>query len=909
MSSTQTGFNQTTEAAFAGRFAVGDGAALSPGELLGEFRIESLVGSGGMGEVYRALQLQPVQRVVAIKRLRARELTASERAWFELERQILAQMQHPAIAQLFDAGTLPDGSPYLVIEFLDGAPLVAHAQSHRLTLVQRLELYLALLDGVAHAHQRGVIHRDLKPSNVLVTVVDGRSAPKIIDFGIASTAATNESYSAGTRMYMAPEQARGEMVDVRADIHALGVMLGELLTELRPDQALGADGRPLPPSRQLAMADAAHLATLSRHIGIDAATLKSRLAFELDPIFHCATAPAAEQRYASVLALKADLQAVLERRPVSVHPGGRWYRWQRFAVRHALPLALSGLALTGLIAGLVLALVGLSEANTQRAVALARQAELTRISAFQQRMLTQVDPAIFGRQLLDDQRTQLLRLPVVDEGGDERRAALERLIELSNAADLARGAIETQLLDRAERAIEADFANEPVLAAQLRRALAEVYLSVGSFARAAELGAAARHGFATVHGPTSDEALGMTEVQVSALFKLGKATEALAVSQELRALAASRPADDVVRIEIARWHAEVLHALGRGAEAIAELRALPESGDGQNTVLTDTLRVIQVQLARMEVLRGESASALARVDRAVAGGPQIDRNLPRTWATTYSAALMVYASAGQVDRALDYSGRLYEYELSRNGRDHDTSLSALNTHAATLVLAARYDEAIAALRELVESSNRLRGPRHPASIRALNNLSSALHRRASAEPAVPDPVPLLTEARAGQRQVLQLRREMLGADHIDTLSAGANLGRGLIDDGAVVEAEAVLKRSLDGHERLYGPDHINTAAVRSVYADALEALGQRAESLAEQRRVLAVRESALKPTDNQTIGTALTLYRLSNDEAERRALRSRLLEPYMAASANDPTQKSRRAEIEAALKSGAESAR
>ncbi|WP_246122958.1 serine/threonine-protein kinase [Luteimonas wenzhouensis] len=217
--------------------SAGGEATLPPGMRVGRYRIEALLGRGGMGEVYRAQQLEPVRRTVALKLLRARAMDVRRKAHFEVERQVLAQMRHPAIARIHDADTTPDGHPFFAMEYIDGAPITHYCEEHALSLAQRLALFIEVCEGVQHAHQKGVIHRDLKPGNLLVDEVDGRPHPKIIDFGIATaTGAGAGREIAGTPEYMSPEQAAGDqsLLDTRSDVYSLGVVLSELLTGRRP---------------------------------------------------------------------------------------------------------------------------------------------------------------------------------------------------------------------------------------------------------------------------------------------------------------------------------------------------------------------------------------------------------------------------------------------------------------------------------------------------------------------------------------------------------------------------------------------------------------------------------------------------------------------------------------------------
>ena len=163
---------------------------------IGPYHLLELIGEGGMGEVWLAEQRQPVRRRVAIKLIKAGMDTREVVARFESERQALALMDHPAIAKVFEAGSTPEGRPYFVMEYVAGVPITAYCDRHKLTVRQRMELFIHVCEGVQHAHQKAIIHRDLKPSNILVTEVDGKPKPRIIDFGVAK--ATSQKLTAGT---------------------------------------------------------------------------------------------------------------------------------------------------------------------------------------------------------------------------------------------------------------------------------------------------------------------------------------------------------------------------------------------------------------------------------------------------------------------------------------------------------------------------------------------------------------------------------------------------------------------------------------------------------------------------------------------------------------------------------------
>src|SRR5579872_2656744 len=244
----QGAFASSIGADESGTRTIDTAAAETAEDDFGRYRIVLALGEGGMGTVYLAEQLEPIRRRVALKVVKLGMDTAQVLARFNNERQALAMMDHPNIAQIFDAGATTKGRPYFVMEYIEGAPITQYCDRKRMTTKERLSLFLAVCRAVRHAHQKGVIHRDLKPSNVLVIEQDGTPVPKVIDFGIAkatdkwaveNTLITQFGQMVGTPEYASPEQAEvmsGD-VDQSSDVYSLGVILYELLIGTVPFEA------------------------------------------------------------------------------------------------------------------------------------------------------------------------------------------------------------------------------------------------------------------------------------------------------------------------------------------------------------------------------------------------------------------------------------------------------------------------------------------------------------------------------------------------------------------------------------------------------------------------------------------------------------------------------------------------
>lgn len=337
-----------------------------PGTVIGPYRLLEKIGEGGFGVVYMADQTQPVRRKVALKIVKPGMDTRQVVARFEAERQALALMDHPNIAQVFDGGTTATGRPYFVMELVRGTPITVFCDENLLSVRQRLELFVTVCHAVQHAHQKGIIHRDLKPSNVMVTLHDDQQVIKVIDFGIAKavgqqltekTLFTNFAQMIGTPPYMSPEQAQmsGLDIDTRSDIYSMGVLLYELLTGTTPfDQErlrtvafdeirriIREEEPPKPSTRLSPLDEAATTASTKRRS--DPRKLSQVLRGELDWIVMKCLEKERNRRYETANGLALDLSRYLQNEPVQACPPSLAYRTRVFVRRHRRSLTTAGL--------------------------------------------------------------------------------------------------------------------------------------------------------------------------------------------------------------------------------------------------------------------------------------------------------------------------------------------------------------------------------------------------------------------------------------------------------------------------------------------------------------------------------------------------------------------------------------
>lgn len=425
-------------------------------ERIARYRVVRLIGEGGMGAVYEAEQEHP-RRTVALKVIKAGSASPALLRRFEQEAEALGRLQHPGIAQIYEAGTSDTGfgpQPYFAMEFIRGLSLKNYAEAHRLRAHERLKIMEEVCEAVHHAHQRGLIHRDLKPSNILV---DETGQPKILDFGVArvidrdaqATSHTDVGQLIGTLAYMSPEQVLADPLelDTRSDVYALGVILYELLAGKLPYNI----GNKLHQAVQaIREEDPARLSSVNQSYRGDIETIVAK-ALEKDKA----------RRYASAAELAADIRRYLTDEPIVARRTSVSYQLQKFARRHKAVVGGAAAVFVVLIGGIIVSASLAARARKAEAVAIEQrnEAEAERNEAVQQKKRADTQAATAAAV------SQFLQKDLFEQASSSQTGA--------SADQSLRGA-----LDRAAAKIQGNYDKDPLVEAGVREAIAEAYLGL-----------------------------------------------------------------------------------------------------------------------------------------------------------------------------------------------------------------------------------------------------------------------------------------------------------------------------------------------------------------------------------------------------------------------------------------------
>ena len=592
--------------------------------IAGRYTLQQKIGEGGMGEVWVAKQTEPVKRRVALKLIKTGMDSKAVLQRFEQERQALAMMDHPNIAKVLDGGLTPTGQPFFVMELVNGLPLTKFCDEARLTTRERLELFVPICQAVQHAHQKGIVHRDLKPANILVTIIDGKPIPKVIDFGVAKATGgklTDESMSTqfgaviGTFEYMSPEQAgfSGVDIDTRADIYSLGVILYELLTGLRPfdakrlrDAALTEviriirEEEPSKPSTRLSTDES--LASMAALRQTEPRKLMALLRGELDWVVMKCLEKHRERRYETANGLARDIQRYLADEAVEARPPSAGYRLSKFLRRNRGPVVAASLVLLALVGGIVGTTFGMLRADRARA------------AEAKQRGIAEANEA---KALL---------------AAEAERKAKDREAEQRAKAEKARDRTR-QALDAMTSSVTGDsLTTQKEISAEQKKFLTEVLTYYQEFA-----GEKADDGPSRARKAAAALRVGFIE------YRLGRTAESVAAYRlaldGYAALAAEFPAVPLYQQELARSRnnlGNLLHILGKDSEAeeqyrkaltikerlVAEFPAVPEHR-GLLARSHDNLASLLANLGKRREAEEQHRKALAIQEKLAAEFPAV----------------------------------------------------------------------------------------------------------------------------------------------------------------------------------------------------------------------------------------------------------------------------------------------
>jgi eukaryotic-like serine/threonine-protein kinase len=748
-------------------------------------------------------------------------------ARFEAERQALALMDHPNIAKVLDAGAGAAGRPYFVMELVPGPKITEYCDAYKLSIRQRLALFIQVCQAIQHAHQKGIIHRDIKPSNVLVSEANGAPVPKVIDFGIAratqdqrlseESVSTTFTQFLGTPAYMSPEQAGrgGQDIDSRSDIYSLGMLLYELLTarlafdaetlrKAAMDEILQfiREKEPPRPSARLTTLTPEELDTVAQCRQIHPASLPKLLRGDLDWIVMCAVEKDRGRRYETANGLAQDIQRYLDNEPVLARPPSQIYRLQKVIRRHRLAFAAATIVLAALMVGLGLSTwLFLREKDARQRAVAAETA--VRTEAFR---------SLQTAQFLKD---MLLGVgPAVAQGEDTK---------------LLRG-----ILDKISDRIDKDLKNQPDVDADLKDTLGNVYQALGEYDKAETALRAAIALRAGRQGEDANMAALLNSLGI-VLARKGKWTEAETVHRHALLIQRGLPHPN---------KAEMAKTLGNLGNSLWYQRKYADAEPVYREALALSKEVAGNKSEQMAQAIGNMGVLLAKQGQPAEAEPLFLEALAMqkdVLGTNHPAVAKSLSNLGSSlidqDKLADAETVFREsVDLRRRvlGNEHPDLAFSLNNLGGLLMREGKFTEAEAAHREALGIRRKHFGDNHTDVAFSLNQLANALKAQGN-----------LAEAQPLYAEALAIRRKLLGDESPDVIQTLVDLGTALTIEARNTEAEAKLREALTLQRKLFGNTNADRATILRDLAFALDGRGKLAEQESLLREALSVRQKVL----------------------------------------------------------------
>lgn len=783
------------------------GIATVSGKRIGHYRLIERLGTGGMGEVWRAERMDDFEQSVAVKLIRPLLDSPALRERFARERRILARLDHPGIARLLDGGVADDGMPWYAMEFVPGIDIIRFANERKLGTRERVGLVLQVCDAVAHAQAQLIVHRDIKPSNILV---DAQGRARVLDFGIArlmDDSGIEALTATGVRMfspaYAAPEQIRGDAVGTAADVFALGSVLYELLVGQPPYPARSASHERILAglTNETAPVPSRVLREKTRNQSPSTTTISPReIAGDLDTLVATALQPDSARRYAGAAQLADDLRRWLDGRPIAAQPDTATYRMRKFVARHRFAVGSASAVLLALIGGLGLALW---QANVAHQQALRADAEAQRAEQQAERARAQVERTRKVKEFM-----MSVFLPV-----DPLRRGVDAPKTIEQAFDAA--------LQRARTELNGD----PVLQADVLDDFGEILTNQGRFDEAQPLLEQALSVAEKEYGPdhpVAAESLINLAVVASATGRAQAAAQA--IDRAIAILERDEGGDPLALPMALMALTTVTQALGDHAgmqeashRTLTLLRERAPDHPGMIPALSNEAMVV-MNAGRLDEADALLKEAIAMIER------EHGQDSPTLWsALTSLAALEFERGNPQEERA--HTERALALVRSNFPGDHPWTASSLADLGLQRTRMDEFDEGQALLRESIDMYERLGDS---GAIPSLRYLAIAQRKQGNREGA-------LASLKRAQELCVQSGEEaslvciVVRANRAMML-AGAGQG-----ELALREAEAAAAL-LPVHPGLFS----ELGQVKEARAAALAALGQREAALAEQDAVIAL---------------------------------------------------------------------